>query len=72
MFFVYIIYSIHFDKFYIGQTNDFQQRLVRHNSGYENATKPYLPWVKRLVIEKPTRSEAMILEKNSKILTDKD
>ena len=68
MFFVYIIYSIEFDKYYIGQTQNFQERILRHNSGYEKATSPYLPWVVKCIIEKATRSEAIILEKKLKNL----
>jgi putative endonuclease len=67
-YFVYIIYSENFDKFYIGQTNDFNQRIIRHNAGYENATKPYLPWKMVCLIEKPSRSESIILEKKLKNL----
>ncbi|MFW2478369.1 MAG: GIY-YIG nuclease family protein, partial [Sediminibacterium sp.] len=40
----------------------------RHNSGYESATSPYIPWVLVCLIEKPTRSEAMLLEKKLKNL----
>ena len=64
MFYVYIIYSIEFDKYYIGQTQNFQERILRHNSGYEKATSPYLPWVAKCILEKATRSEAIILERN--------
>jgi putative endonuclease len=38
----------------------------------EKSTAPYIPWVKVLVIEKPTRSEAMILEKKLKNLNSED
>jgi putative endonuclease len=69
MFFVYILYSSQFDKFYVGQTNDPDDRLKRHNSGQEEATRPYLPWEMLLRIEKDTRSEAMILEKKLKNLS---
>ena len=68
MFYVYIIYSLDFDKFYIGQTQNFQERILRHNSGYEKATSPYVPWVKKCVLEKYSRSEAMVLEKKLKNL----
>ena len=62
MYFVYIIYSPAHNKYYIGQTNNFDLRLIRHNSGTEKYTSLYKPWEKVLVIEKPTRSEAVILE----------
>lgn len=68
MFFVYIIYSIEFDKYYIGQTQNFQERILRHNSGYEKATSPYLPWVAKCILKKETRSEAILLEKKLKNL----
>jgi putative endonuclease len=67
-FFVYIIYSEKFDKFYIGQTEDITDRLIRHNNGYEQATRPYKPWILKCIIEKSTRSEAMILERKLKNL----
>lgn len=71
MYYVYIIYSEKFDKYYIGQTQDFNARIARHNFGYEKATSPYLPWIKKCVLEKPTRSDAMILENKLKNLNRK-
>jgi len=44
-------------------------RLLRHNSGYENATKPYIPWEIKLTISKSSRAEAMKLEKKLKNLS---
>ena len=67
-FFVYIIYSETFDRFYIGQTESIDERLNRHNQGYEKATSPFTPWALRCCIEKESRSEAMILEKKLKNL----
>ncbi|MBL7918612.1 MAG: GIY-YIG nuclease family protein [Bacteroidia bacterium] len=67
--FVYIIYSEKFDKYYVGQTNDFDSRLMRHNSGYEGFTKPFRPWEKILVLEKNNRAEAMDLERKLKNLS---
>ncbi len=63
-FIVYINYSEAFDTYYIGQTVNFDSRLLLHNAGLVKSTKPYLPWINVLQITKPTRSEAMILEKN--------
>ena len=67
-FFVYILYSIKHDRFYIGQTQDVTDRLSRHNNGYEHATSPYVPWEIRCFIEKESRAEAMALEKKLKNL----
>jgi putative endonuclease len=69
MFFVYILYSTDFEKYYVGQTNDIMTRLERHNSGYEGFTKAYRPWEMMLFIEKPSRAEAMELEKKLKNLS---
>ncbi len=68
MFYVYILYSPRADRYYIGQTQDFNERLKRHNSRYESTTSPYVPWELACLIEKPTRSAAVILEKKLKNL----
>jgi putative endonuclease len=59
---VYILWSDELNKFYVGSTNDLQDRLNRHNSGYERFTSKGLPW--RLVhfIECNDRKEAYNLE----------
>jgi len=44
MFFVYILKSIKFKRFYIGITNNLPKRLKHHNEGLVEATKPYRPW----------------------------
>jgi putative endonuclease len=66
--YVYINYSEKFDKFYIGQTNDFESRLKLHNLGLVTSTKPYAPWINKLLIIKSNRSEAISLEKKLKNL----
>jgi putative endonuclease len=68
MYFVYILFSESHTRFYIGQTNDIEQRLDRHNGGYEKSTSPYKPWKLILFLEKQTRGEALILEKKLKNL----
>ena len=68
MYYVYILYSLDFDRFYIGQSQDIELRLIYHNSGYEKSTSPYKPWKLMLSIEKQTRSEAIILERKLKNL----
>jgi len=67
-FYVYIIYSELHDKYYIGYTHNVSDRIKRHNDGSEKFTSPYRPWLLKCVIEKSTRSEAMILEKKLKNL----
>ena len=67
-YFVYIIYSEKFDRFYTGQTQDCSKRIDRHNRGLEKATAPYSPWKFVCIIEKETRAQAMLLEKKLKNL----
>jgi len=68
-YYVYILKSALFDKFYIGQTQNIPERLHRHNAGTEKSTSPYRPWVLVWQTEKPSRSEAMSLEKKLKNLS---
>lgn len=65
---VYINYSEKFDKYYIGQTENFESRILLHNAGLVKSTSPYVPWVNILLLEKASRSEAMALEKKLKNL----
>jgi putative endonuclease len=44
MYHVYILKSWVSEKFYIGYTNDLEQRLRKHNSGSNKSTRPYRPW----------------------------
>jgi len=72
MFYVYVLFSQTAARYYIGQTEDLIDRLNRHNSGYEFSTSPYRPWLLVCVIEKKTRSEAVILERKLKNLNSED
>ena len=64
MFYVYILHSQSADKFYVGQTENVENRLSSHNELSENSfTSKYRPWAVKRVIEVKTRSEAMILER---------
>jgi putative endonuclease len=46
--------------------------LDYHNSGFVKSTKPFLPWQIVGFIEKPSRSEAVILERKLKNLNTED
>jgi putative endonuclease len=59
---VYIIFSTKTNKFYVGQTDNFENRLVRHNNGIVKSTKSGLPWKVIHTFSCINRSEAMILE----------
>ena len=59
MFYVYILQSMRDGSYYIGQTNNVSNRLERHNSRRQLATRFKVPW--ELVYTEPfdTRSQAV-------------
>ncbi|NND62838.1 MAG: GIY-YIG nuclease family protein [Flavobacteriaceae bacterium] len=44
MFYVYILFSESFNRYYIGMTERINERLLEHNTGKMQSTKPYVPW----------------------------
>ena len=68
-FWVYILKSIRYGKYYVGQTKEIGVRLDQHNNGYEKSTSPFAPWELIWVGTKSTRGEAMKLEKKLKNLS---
>jgi putative endonuclease len=67
-FFVYVIQSLSTGKFYIGHTNNLEDRLRRHNKGRSKYTRNKGPW--KLIGFKTlqTRAEAMGFERKLKRL----
>ena len=61
-YYVYMLNSKEYNKYYIGSTQDLPERLLRHNSGKERFTKKFIPWNLILQLEKESRSEAYQLE----------
>ena len=68
-YFVYILYSARIDRYYIGQTNDLEGRFLRHNRGYERYTSTGVPWELIWKTTKPSRVEAIRLERKLKNLS---
>ncbi|GAA4775479.1 MULTISPECIES: GIY-YIG nuclease family protein [Flavobacterium] len=66
MFYVYILFSENKNKFYVGQTNNLEDRIRRHNAGHEISTKNGVPWkiIIHFVLE--SRAEAIALESKIK------
>ena len=63
MFTVYAISSLKPNYIYVGMTSNLEDRINRHNKGYEKTTKPYAPF-KTIYTEKcNTRIEARRIEK---------
>ena len=66
MFFVYVIFSDFINQYYVGQSNDLEQRLLKHNFGLVKSTKRGKTWKLVHVFVTDSRSEAMGLEKSIK------
>jgi putative endonuclease len=63
-FYVYILYNLKHDKFYIGQTNCLDARIIEHNSGQVNYTLKYDGgWNLVYYVKYSNRTEAIKREK---------
>lgn len=73
-YFVYIIKSEKDGSYYIGSTQDLEERLERHNQGRSKYTKEKRPWNIVFREEFPNRSSAvkrenyLKLQKNKKLV----
>ena len=63
MFTAYAIRSLENNYIYKGLTSNLEDRLRRHNAGYEKTTKPYAPFRLIYSIVFDTRAEARDHEK---------
>ena len=66
MFYIYIIYSVSLDKYYIGYTQDVVMRINQHNEGISTFTSKAKDWVLMYTESYSTRNEASIRERNIK------
>lgn len=67
MYTVYILYSIAFNKIYVGYTSNLEQRLLSHNElGKKGWTIKFRPW--QLIHQElyTTKTEALLREKELK------
>jgi len=74
MFFVYILFSKDFDKYYIGHTDNMENRLWSHNNSERvTYTSKYRPWEVVACFEAGTeRGGAMKIERKLKKLKSKE
>ncbi|MBI4686154.1 MAG: GIY-YIG nuclease family protein [Nitrospirae bacterium] len=68
MYYVYFLRSRKNGSLYIGQTNNIDKRLERHNSGQIKSTKNRFPFDLIYSEKYNTRREAMLREKHLKSL----
>lgn len=68
MYYVYLIESKKNGRYYIGQTNNLEERIKRHNEGRNISTKAYRSWEIKYWKDFKTRSEAIKVENKLKQL----
>jgi putative endonuclease len=64
VFYIYILYSVSADKYYIGHTDDVPRRVVEHNNVEKNTfTSHYRPWILKASFDiSESRGEAKKVE----------
>lgn len=63
-YYVYILQSLHTEnRFYVGYTEDLEERIVRHNRGIVPATASARPWRYKTCIAYTCRDQALAMEK---------
>lgn len=72
MYIVYALKSKNKNYIYVGLTQNFDERLRRHNNGYEKTTKPYKPFKLIHREDYPSRIEARAREKYLKSGIEKE
>ncbi len=73
MHFLYIIYSIKLNTFYVGESLNVNNRLQQHNQHYfkRNFTKSTDDWILKLSYKCKSKKEALFLEKFIKRMKSK-
>jgi putative endonuclease len=65
-YFVYILWSEKLSKFYVGSTQNIENRIKEHNNGEGSFTSKGIPWKLIWSFELADRSEAVSLENKIK------
>jgi len=66
MFYIYILSSQQTQRFYVGSTEDVEQRLIQHNTGKSKSTRAGVRWELLHTECFTTRSDAMLREQKIK------
>lgn len=66
MFYTYILYSSSKDKYYVGSTENPQERLKKHNSKNKGYTNQAQDWEIQFLKPFETKAEALLFEKKIK------
>ena len=70
-FYVYILQSQSSSRFYIGQTQDVDDRVAYHNANYSKSLKNRGPWQLVYIEKYETRAEAVRRERQIKSWKDR-
>jgi putative endonuclease len=70
-FYVYILESQTTARYYIGQTQDLEERVTYHNANYSKSLKNRGPWRLVYTEQYATRAEAMRRERQIKSWKDR-
>jgi putative endonuclease len=65
-YYVYIIYSDAYDKYYKGSSAHPALRLIQHNNGRAEYTKKFIPWVLVYLEKYNSKSDALKRERSLK------
>jgi len=65
MFYIYILQSLASGRYYIGSSDDVEQRLMRHNGGKVRSTKAFMPW--KVVYKEAFQSRAEALKREHQL-----
>ena len=65
-FYVYILYSVKVDKFYIGYTSNLEERIIRHNQKSKGFTGQLNDWELKYQEVFSSKHEAITREKQIK------
>jgi putative endonuclease len=66
MFYLYILYSVKADRFYVGHTSDISKRITEHNTGKSKFTATSNDWILKYSKSYKTRLEAIELSSQLK------
>jgi putative endonuclease len=68
MYTVYILFSSSINKYYIGQTQNLENRIQEHNSGETKSIANGIPWKIVFTAEVQTRIEVVHFEKHASLI----
>jgi len=66
MYFVYLLYSVKKNKYYVGSCEDVNKRLIKHNTNYSGFTGRTLDWAIKYTAQFESKKDALKRERQIK------